>query len=95
MPGNVPFVLGAGYKQYIEKAGGYTDNARTGSVMIIKRVTRQWLSPSDTEIEEGDCIWIPKVPERSSIYYWNIIGQMASIVSVAVSIVLLTIQLNK
>jgi protein involved in polysaccharide export with SLBB domain len=94
-PGNVPFTPGARYKHYIEKAGGYTDKARTGDVMIIKRVTRQWLSPSDTEIEEGDCIWTPKVPERSSTYYWNIIGQMASIISVAVSIVLLTIQLNK
>jgi polysaccharide export outer membrane protein len=94
-PGNVPFIQGERCKHYIEKAGGYTDNAKTGDVVIIKRATRQWLSPSDTEIEEGDCIWIPKVPERPSTYYWNIVGQMASIVSVAVSIVLLTIQLNK
>jgi protein involved in polysaccharide export with SLBB domain len=94
-PGNVPYIQGERYKHYIEKAGGYTDNAKTGDVVIIKRATRQWLSPSDTEIEEGDCVWIPKVPERPSTYYWNIVGQLASIVSVAVSIVLLTIQLNK
>ena len=94
-PGNVPFFQGEKYKQYIYKAGGYTDYAQTGDVVVIKRATRQWLSPSDTEIEEGDCIWIPKEPERPTTYYWNIVGQMASIVSVAVSIVLLTIQLNK
>jgi protein involved in polysaccharide export with SLBB domain len=94
-PGNLPFIQGDRFKQYIEKAGGYTDNAKTGDVMIIKRVTRQWLSPSDTEIEEGDCIWIPKVPERSSLYYWTIIGQMASVISVAVSIVIISIQLKK
>ena len=83
------------YKYYINKAGGYTDNARTGDVMIIKRATRQWISPADAEIEEGDCVWVPKVPERSSIYYWTLIGQMASIISVAVSIVILTVQLKK
>jgi len=94
-PGNVRFLQGEGYKFYINQAGGYTDNARTGDVMIIKHATRQWISPSDTEIEDGDCIWIPKVPDRPASYYWTIIGQMTSVVSVAVSIVLLTIQLNK
>lgn len=94
-PGNIPFIQGERYKHYIEKAGGYTDNAKTGNVMIIKRATRQWVSPSDTEIEEGDCIWIPKEPERSSMYYWTIIGQMASVISVAVSIVIISIQLKK
>jgi polysaccharide biosynthesis/export protein len=95
IPGNVRFLQGEKYKYYINQAGGYTDNARSGGVMIIKRATRQWVSPGDTKIEEGDCIWIPKVPERPSTYYWTIIGQMASVISVAVSIVLLTIQLNK
>jgi polysaccharide biosynthesis/export protein len=94
-PGNVRFLQGEEYKYYIHQAGGYTDNARTGGIMVIKRATHQWVLPGDTEIEEGDYIWIPKVPERSSLYYWTIIGQMASILSVAVSIVLLTIQLNK
>jgi protein involved in polysaccharide export with SLBB domain len=95
LPGNVPFMKDEGYKYYIKKAGGYTDNARSGDVMVIKRASRQWLSPSETEVEQGDYIWVPKEQERPSTYYWNIIGQLASIISVAVSIVLLTIQLNK
>ena len=95
LPGNIPFVKDEAYKYYIKKAGGYTDNARTGDVMIIKRASRQWLSPSETMIEEGDCVWIPKEPERSSMYYWTIIGQMASVISVAVSIVIISIQLKK
>ncbi|RPI06709.1 MAG: hypothetical protein EHM64_02065 [Ignavibacteriae bacterium] len=94
-PGNVPFVQGERYKEYIGRAGGYTDNANTSDVMIIKRATHQWLSPGETEIEEGDFVWVPRDPERTSTYYWNIVGQLASILSVAVSIVLLTIQLNK
>jgi protein involved in polysaccharide export with SLBB domain len=95
LPGNVPFMKDEGLKYYIRRAGGYTDNARSGDVMIIKRASRQWLSPSETEIEEGDYIWVPKVPDRPFTYYLNIIGQTASIISVAVSIVLITIQLNK
>jgi protein involved in polysaccharide export with SLBB domain len=95
LPGNVPFMKNEGYKYYIRRAGGYTNNARSGDVMIIKRASRQWLSPSETEIEEGDYIWVPKEPERSSMYYWTIIGQMASVISVAVSIVIISIQLKK
>jgi polysaccharide biosynthesis/export protein len=94
-PGYVPLVQGEKYKYYIHKAGGYTDNARTRDVMIIKKATRQWLSPGETEIEDGDCVWIPKTPDRPFTYYLNIVGQFASIVSVAVSIVLLTIQAGK
>jgi protein involved in polysaccharide export with SLBB domain len=94
-PGNIPFVAGMDYKYYIQKCDGYTVKARTGDVMIIKRATRQWLSPDETKIEEGDYVWVPKEPERSFAYYMNIIGQTASVLSVAVSIVLLVIQTNK
>jgi len=95
LPGNVPFMKDEGFKYYIRRAGGYTDNARSGDVMIIKRTSRQWLSPSETKIEEGDYIWVPKEPDKPFTYYLNIIGQTASIISVAVSIVLITIQLKK
>jgi protein involved in polysaccharide export with SLBB domain len=95
IPGSVPFVQRENVKYYIKKTGGYTDHARSGDVMVIKRGSRQWLSPSETEIEEGDYIWVPKNPDKPSTYYLNIIGQTASIISVAVSIVLLTIQLKK
>ena len=95
LPGNVTFMRGEKYKYYINKAGGYTDNARSGDAMVIKCGSRQWLSPSETKIEEGDYIWVPKDPVRPGTYYWNIVGQTASIISVAVSIVLITIQLKK
>jgi polysaccharide biosynthesis/export protein len=94
-PGNVSFVDGMDYKYYVQKCSGYTDNARTGDVMIIKRVTRQWLSPKETTIEEGDYIWVPKVIEHSFAYYWGIIGSVASVLSVAVTMILLIVQINK
>jgi protein involved in polysaccharide export with SLBB domain len=94
-PGNIPFAEGKDYKYYVEKAGDFTDKARTGDVMIIKRANRQWLSPGDTNIEEGDYIWVPKEVERSFGYYMNIFSQTAAVITAAVSIALLWIQLRK
>jgi hypothetical protein len=80
---------------YVTKAGGFTERARQGDVKIVKAKTRQWSAPKETTIEEGDYVWVPKEIERPFAYYMSIIGQTASIVSVAVSIVLLVIQINK
>ena len=94
-PGNIPFVPGMDYKYYIQKCSGFTENARSGDVMIIKRATRQWLSPKETKIEEGDYVWVPKEPQRSFAYYMNIFNQTAGVITAAVSIALLAIQLKK
>jgi hypothetical protein len=94
-PGHVGYVNGENVEYYIRKAGGFTERARSGDVKIVKAKTRQWLSPDETRVEEGDYVWVPKEPERPFSYYMNILGQTASIVSVAVSIVLLVIQVNK
>ena len=63
--------------------------------MIIKRATRQWLSPKETKIEEGDYVWVPKEPQRTFAYYMNIFNQTAAVITAAVSLVLLAIQLGK
>lgn len=94
-PGHVAFTGGQDVWYYIQKAGGLTDRARGGDIKVVKAKTRQWLSPGDTQVEEGDYVWIPKQPERPFGYYLGIIAQSASVVGVAVSIVLLVIQVNK
>lgn len=93
--GHVPFVAGERVDYYVRKAGGFTERARPGDVKVIKAKTRQWLSPNETTIEEGDYVWVPKETEYPFSYYMNIIGQTAAVVSAAVSIVLLVIQINK
>ncbi len=94
-PGYVSFEADRGVAYYLAQAGGVTDRARDGDIKIVKARTRQWLSPDETTIEPGDYVWVPKDLERPFSYYMNLIGQTASIVSVAVSIVLLAIQFNK
>lgn len=93
--GHIPFVAGADVRYYLEKAGGLTDLAREGDIRIVKARTRQWLDPDDTRIEPGDYVWVPREIERPFGYTMGIVGQTASVLSVAVSIVLLVIQLNK
>jgi protein involved in polysaccharide export with SLBB domain len=85
-PGHVAFQSGAKIDYYIDKAGGFTERARDGDVKIIKARTRQWLSPSETTVQEGDYVWVPKVVERPFGYYLNVIGQSAAIISVALSL---------
>ncbi|MBM4165718.1 MAG: hypothetical protein FJ218_02170 [Ignavibacteria bacterium] len=85
-PGNVEFLTGKSVEYYIEKAGGFTENAREGDIRIIKAKSKQWLEPDETVIEEGDYIWIPKVPERSFAYYATIASQVASVLSVVIGI---------
>lgn len=93
-PTHVPLAPGEDVAYYVKKAGGFTDRARTGDVVIIKRVTRQWLAPSETTIEDGDYVWVPKVPEHPFTYYLSIVSQTASIIAGALTIVLLFLQLQ-
>jgi hypothetical protein len=79
----------------VDQAGGLTDLAREGDIRLIKAASRQWLSVGEAPLEDGDQIWIPKDVERSFSYYLGLVGQTASILSVALSIVILSIQLGK
>jgi protein involved in polysaccharide export with SLBB domain len=94
-PGHVPFVQGRDLWYYVDQAGGLTDLAREGDIRLIKAASRQWLSVGEAPLEDGDQIWIPKDVERSFSYYLGLVGQTASILSVALSIVILSIQLGK
>lgn len=87
--GHVPFVEGENFGYYIRKAGGFTERAREGDLKIIKAKTRQWLSPKETTVEEGDYVWVPKDPERPFSYYMNIYAQVAAIIGTVATVALL------
>lgn len=94
-PGHVPFAMKASVSYYIDKAGGFTDRARTGDVKIIKAKTKQWLDPGDTVIEDGDYIWVPKEIERPFIYYTTIVSHLATILSAVVGIAVVAATVGK
>lgn len=94
LPGNVPFVEGRPVDYYVQYAGGFTDRARERDIMVIKKSTGQWLKPQETNIEDGDYIWVPKKIERTFEDYLRITSQAASVIGVAISMFLLVLQIS-
>ncbi|MFN0158927.1 MAG: polysaccharide biosynthesis/export family protein [Bacteroidota bacterium] len=88
-PGHVPFVVGEDASHYIERAGGYTQEARSGDVKIIKASTRVWLDPDETTVEDGDFIWVPREIHYPFSYYITTYAQVASIIGVVATVALL------
>lgn len=88
-PGIVPFKKGASIDYYVNAAGGFTENARESGIRVIKRGTYQALNMDDTTIEEGDEVWVPKEPDRFLEDYLSLWSQAASLVSIAITIILL------
>jgi len=94
-PGHIQFIPGSPLSYYISKAGGYTDDARSSDVKILKAGTLQALDPPETTIEEGDEIWVPKEVKHPASYVLNNVAQIASIITGAFTVVVLILQLNK
>lgn len=86
--GLIRWVPGKNVDYYIEKAGGFSWNARKGKMRLIKSQTGKWLKPRKSSlIEIGDTIF---VPEKQEIKYWDfwkdllmVFSQIATIVIVA------------
>lgn len=88
-PGHVPLADGKNYKYYIDRTGGFTEEARTGDVKVIKGGTRVWLDPSETTVEDGDLIWVPKEVQYPFTYYMTIYSQIAEILGAIATVALL------
>jgi protein involved in polysaccharide export with SLBB domain len=93
-PGHIAWMPGSDVDYYIRKAGGFTNEARTGDVMVIKGNNRTWLEPDETMIEDGDGVWIPKKIDRTFSYYLTTYSQIAGIIATAVSLAVLVSQIN-
>jgi hypothetical protein len=53
---------------YIAQAGGYANGAEKSETAVIKLRTKAWMEPSDTHIEPGDEVFVPKEPDLSEDY---------------------------
>ena len=93
-PGFVSYKQGEDVSYYILQAGGFGEEADDGETRVIKTLTREWLKPSDTEIQPGDYIWVPKDIRYPTGYYLNLISQAASFISVVLSMTVIILQLS-
>ncbi len=94
-PGHVPFVVGQGADYYIERAGGFTQEARSGDVKVVKSGTRVWLDPDETAVEDGDFVWVPRETHYPFSYYITTYAQIASIIGVVATVALLVNNFGK
>lgn len=94
-PGYLPFVQGMRCKYYIEKAGGYSELALSGDAKIIKKATLEWIDPSDTAIEPGDQIWVPKDFVKDSRQTWPMVRDIIGVAASVATTILIAIQVTK
>jgi protein involved in polysaccharide export with SLBB domain len=95
-PGHITYIPGNNYKEYIEKAGGFGDLAEKNDVMLIKGVSGNWVeAETNTVIEEGDYIYIPKKTLKSFNTTISQLGTYLGIVGSEATIILLLLQFKK
>lgn len=79
--GYIPYKEGATQEEYVAAAGGYAEGAIPSGTRIIKAQTKQWMEPSETTIQPGDEIYVPKEGDFSEDYNWKIAASIAGIVT--------------
>ncbi|MBR9977804.1 MAG: SLBB domain-containing protein [Bacteroidetes bacterium] len=92
-PGNVIYNPVWNFMQYIDAAGGFGWRADKGDVRVVKARTGELVKAKNTgdyQLEPGDTIWVPEVPE---LKFWEIalttlgvISQVAGIVGIVIAI---------
>jgi protein involved in polysaccharide export with SLBB domain len=63
-PGLIQYNSKLTARDYVERAGGYSERAETGKVLVTRRVTGQTIRANDVDhVAPGDMIWVPERPE--------------------------------
>ena len=79
-PTSTRFDQGAGFRQYISKAGGFTDRSRKGKSYVVyangdvKRTTKLLFFPIYPRVAPGAEIIVPQKPEREGMTAQGWIG---------------------
>jgi len=91
-PTSARFEKGDGFRSYVSKAGGFTDNARKGKAYVVyangdvQRTKSFLFFKSYPSIEAGAEIIVPQKPERESLSATNWIGIASSLATLAILI---------
>ena len=86
-PGLISWIPGKTTDYYVEKAGGYSWNARVSKMRLIRAQTGTWIKPKkDTPVEIGDTIFVPEKQELNLWQLWKdlmlIVSQVATVIIV-------------
>ena len=78
--GYVTYQSGAPLSYYVAQAGGYSEGATPSRTVVIKMRSKAWMNPSDTKIEPGDEIFVPKKPDFPENYETQNLQTIAGLV---------------
>ena len=82
----IPWMEGKDWSYYIQAAGGYTNNRKTGKDRIIRGTSGNWVKPNKkVAIQPGDTIFIPAQTDRS---LWTDVKDIVTLTSSVVTIIL-------
>lgn len=85
-PGMVPWLEGKDWNYYIQAAGGYTNNRKTGKGRIIRANSGNWVKPGkNVVIRAGDTVFVPAQTDRSM---WTDVKDIVTLTSSVVTIIL-------
>ena len=94
-PGYVEYVPQKSDKYYINKAGGLGERAES-EVKIIKGGSYAWITAnSDSKIDPGDFIYVPKNVPKPFEYYLRTIGSISTVVTALATVILIVVQAKK
>jgi protein involved in polysaccharide export with SLBB domain len=86
-PGLIHYVPGENFHYYIQKAGGYSWNARKGMLRLIKAHSGTWMKPKkSTPIEIGDTIF---VPEKQEVDWWELSKDLLLVASQVATVLIM------
>jgi protein involved in polysaccharide export with SLBB domain len=99
IPSNVPYMKGASLSYYIDNAGGYTTNAKSGKEVVIlpngkKWSTSGWFFIPDAPILSGTTIFVPTYREQKTDA-WPVIRDIITVISTATIVILSVLSLTK
>ncbi len=84
-PGFVKYVKGWNIRDYLNAVGGETSES-TGDIKVLKANGDEWKTPSDTEIESGDWIIVPKKVRKT---FAQSVSEYAPVISLFTTLVTL------
>lgn len=92
-PGLIALNPGKDYRYYIEKAGGFTSEARKSRIRVIERGSQKRIKPrAGRPLEPGQTVWVPEKPKRD---YWRSIRETVLFVGNVATVYLVVQQATK
>lgn len=99
IPSNVPYLKGASLSYYIDNAGGYTTNAKSGKEVVILPNGKKWSASGwffipDAPILSGTTIFVPTYREQKTDA-WPVIRDIITVISTATIVILSVLSITK